>query len=86
MYLRVGDKIICDNGETYTLVKGYGSYTFGILDKNDKIVNYVSDGYLEDCLPLDENSDGYDSQKVLRIGTDKNGFENYVYIIDVIEN
>jgi hypothetical protein len=66
--LKIGDKILCENEQTYTLGKGDTFYTFSIIDEFGEIVNYAHDYYIVDCLNADE-----DYYKELPVGTDKNG-------------
>lgn len=83
--INIGNKLLCDNGYMYTLVEGDGFYEFGLLNKSGKIVDYVAEGHLEDCLPFEPNDEDCDCQSALCVGVDEDGLLAYTYIVDVIK-
>ena len=82
--LDIGNKLVCDNGHTYTLVAGNGFYTFGVANESGEIVDYVMEYYLKDCLPL-TNQEFDNWQDALCVGEDDFGNLEHVYILNVIK-
>ena len=61
--MKIGDKLICDNGKIYTLGEGNKAFDIGIIDENGIEVNtYHSEGLI-DCYP-----DCQGVQKLLNVG------------------
>lgn len=49
--IKIGDKIVCDNGHTYTIGKGNDRYDFSLIDEFGEEVNQVTKYHLSDCMP-----------------------------------
>jgi len=78
--MKVGDKIKCDNDQTYVFAKGNKYYTFKLIDELGVEVNMIQDYALEDCLPSRK-----EEQISLCIGEDIYGNLNYARITEVIK-
>lgn len=76
--MKIGDKLVCKNGHTYTLGKGDGFYTFSLLDEFNEIVTLYHDYALEECLPH------YEDNHSLHVGTDFTGRIKETYVIKYI--
>jgi len=78
--MKVGDKLLCENGHIYTLADGDGFYTFTIIDEFGEEINKIHDYYLEDCLIQDE-----DEITSLCVGIDNNNYLKHTRVLKLIE-
>lgn len=72
--LKIGDKIVCDNGKTYMIGEGVGFYKFAIIDEDGNTVNYYHPDYL--IRILDKNE-----PVPLIVGEDENGDMIYTEVL-----
>jgi len=64
--MKIGDKLICDNGKIYTLGEGNKAFDIAIIDENGLGVNAYHSECLIDCYP-----DCQGVQKLLNVGIDE---------------
>ena len=76
LIMKFGDRLICENGKTYTLgvptrpeTIWDTTYDFSILDETGTMVDEVTTYHLERCLAEDQNV-----KRLLSTGFDENGF------------
>lgn len=76
--MKIGDKLICDNGHTYTIGEGDKHFNLGIYDKEGEQVNAYHDYSLERCMPNYK-----EEQLPLRVGFESKDFTFVKELIEV---
>jgi hypothetical protein len=74
--MKIGDKLVCDNGHTYTIEQGNLFYPYSIVDEFGEAVNRVTEGYLEECIDFDS-----EYQRYLCVENDIDGNLKYTRIL-----
>jgi len=76
----IGDKLVCNNDHVYTIGQGSLFYSYSIVDEFGETVNYVTEGYLEECINFDP-----EDLKYLCVGNDIDGNLKYTRVLILLE-
>jgi hypothetical protein len=80
MNIKIGDKLVCDNGHTYTIEQGNLFYPYSIVDEFGEAVNRVTESYLEECIDFNP-----EDPKHLCVGKDIDGILKYTRVLTLLE-